>query len=54
MPRGNRDHMPRLRLGSVGYEPKLESKRAALVRLAALRGPRESYSDVILRLALVG
>ena len=47
-----------LPLGSVGYEPQLNEKGERLVwleaavvdRLAAMRGPGESYSDVILRL----
>jgi hypothetical protein len=49
-----------LPLGSVGYEPALSAKvelilieAAADDRLAALRGPGESYSDVILRLVKV-
>jgi hypothetical protein len=45
--------------GSVGVEPKPDDKgerhiwleRGVLNRLRALRGPSESYSDVILRLA---
>ncbi len=48
-----------LPLGSVGYEPNLTSKGERLIwlaaavvdRLQAMRGPGESYSDVILRLA---
>ncbi len=48
-----------LPLGSVGYEPQLNAKGERLIwleaavvdRLAAMRGPGESYSDVILRLA---
>ena len=44
---------------SVGYEPQLSEKgerliwlEAAMVdRLGAMRGPGESYSDVILRIA---
>jgi hypothetical protein len=48
-----------LTLGSVGYEaePNQQGERYVLPenamadRLAALRGPDESYSDVILRLA---
>jgi hypothetical protein len=47
-----------LPLGSVGYEPQLNAKGERLIwlkpvfvdRLAAARGPGESYSDVILRL----
>jgi hypothetical protein len=47
-----------LSLGSVGYEPQPNAKgerliwiEAAIVdRLGAMRGPGESYSDVILRL----
>jgi hypothetical protein len=50
-----RDTLP---LGSVGYEPQLSAKgerliwieRAQADKLSALRGPGESYSDVILRL----
>ena len=45
-------------LGSVGYENKVNEKgerlvwfdRAVVDRLGAMRGPGESYSDVILRL----
>jgi hypothetical protein len=48
-----------LPLGSVGVEPEFDAKGWRLVwleepvvdRLAALRGPGEDYSDVILRLA---
>ena len=48
-----------LPLGSVGYENKTNERgerliwldRAVVDRLRALRGPRESYSDVILRIA---
>jgi hypothetical protein len=48
-----------LPLGSVGYENKVNEKGERLIwleanvvdRLGALRGPCESYSDVILRLA---
>jgi hypothetical protein len=48
-----------LPLGSVGYENKTNEKgkrliwldSAVLARLRSLRGPGESYSDVILRLA---
>jgi hypothetical protein len=48
-----------LALGSVGFENKLNERGERLIwldrvvvdRLRALRGPGESYSDVILRLA---
>jgi hypothetical protein len=48
-----------LPLGSVGYENATNEKgerriwldRAVVDRLRAMRGPGESYSDVILRLA---
>ena len=48
-----------LRLGSVGYENTTNERgerliwleRAVVDRLAAMRGPSESYSDVILRIA---
>lgn len=48
-----------LPLGSVGYENATNEKGERLIwlnpgvlaRLKALRGPGESYSDVILRLA---
>jgi hypothetical protein len=48
-----------LPLGSVGYENKTNEKGERLIwldpgvvdRLRAMRGPAESYSDVILRLA---
>jgi hypothetical protein len=48
-----------LPLGSVGYENKVNEKGerliwldpALLARLKAMRGPGESYSDVILRVA---
>jgi hypothetical protein len=48
-----------LPLGSVGYENKIDEHgqrliwldRAVVDRLRAMRGPGESYSDVILRLA---
>jgi hypothetical protein len=48
-----------LPLGSVGYENKIDEDgnhliwldRAVVDRLLAMRGPGESYSDVILRLA---
>ena len=47
-----------LPLGSLGFEPQLNEKGERLVwleavvvdRLAAMRGPGESYSDVILRM----
>ncbi len=47
-----------LQLGSVAYEPELNAKGERLIwiddrqadKLAAMRGPGESYSDVILRL----
>jgi hypothetical protein len=47
-----------LPLGSVGYENKTDEQgqrliwldRAMVDRLRAMRGPGESYSDVILRL----
>ncbi len=50
-----------LPLGSVGYENATNEKGerliwldpAVLARLKAMRGPGESYSDVILRLAPV-
>ena len=46
-------------LGSVGYENKANERgerliwldRAVVDRLRSLRGPGESYSDVILRIA---
>jgi hypothetical protein len=49
-------------IGSVGYENKLNEKGERLIwldpgvvdRLRSLRGPGESYSDVILRLAAEG
>jgi hypothetical protein len=49
-----------LPLGSVGYEPELGQKGERFIwlearvvdRLRFLRGPGESYSDVILRLAI--
>ena len=56
-------HGPSLRraplLGSVGFENKTNERgekliwldRAVVDRLRSLRGPGESYSDVILRLA---
>jgi hypothetical protein len=48
-----------LPLGSVGYENKVNERGERLIwldpgvvdRLRSLRGPGESYSDVILRLA---
>ena len=48
-----------LPLGSVGYETQLNAQGEQLVwletaivdRLGVMRGPGESYSDVILRLA---
>jgi len=51
-----------LSLGSVGYENKVNEKGERLIwleanvvdRFRALRGPGESYSDVILRLAAEG
>ena len=51
-----------LALGSVGYENKTNANGERLIwlepavieRLRAMRGPGESYSDVILRLAAVG
>jgi hypothetical protein len=47
--------------GSIGCEPKLNAKGERLIwieqvwadKLRALRGPGESYSDVILRLVAV-
>jgi hypothetical protein len=47
-----------LPIGSVAYEPQLNAKGERFVwleppvadRLTAMRGPDESYSDVILRL----
>ncbi len=47
-----------LPLGSMGYEPEPDARGERLVwletavvnRLMAMRGPGESYSDVILRL----
>jgi hypothetical protein len=49
----------RSRLGSVGYENKTNERGERLIwldrsmvdRLRAMRGPSESYSGVILRLA---
>jgi hypothetical protein len=51
-----------LPLGSVGYENKVNEKGERLIwldpgvvdRLRSLRGPGESYSDVIIRLAAEG
>ena len=51
-----------LPLGSVGCKPELNEKgerliwleRAHVDKLAAMRGPGESYSDVILRIAVAG
>jgi hypothetical protein len=51
-----------LPLGSVGYENKTNERggrliwleRAVVDRLRSLRGPDESFSDVILRLAAEG
>jgi hypothetical protein len=51
-----------LPLGSVGYENATNEKgerliwldRAIVDRLRAMRGPGESYTDVILRLAAAG
>jgi hypothetical protein len=51
-----------LPLGSVGYENAANEKGERLIwldpsvvdRLRSLRGPGESYSDVILRLAAEG
>jgi len=48
-----------LPLGSVGYENKVKERgerliwldRAVVDRLRSLRGPGESFSDVILRIA---
>ena len=48
-----------LPLGSVGYENKVKERgerliwldRAVVDRLHSLRGPGESFSDVILRIA---
>lgn len=48
-----------LPLGSVGFEPQPNEKGERLIwletvvvdRLTAMRGPGESYSDVIMRLA---
>jgi hypothetical protein len=45
--------------GSVGVEPQRAPNGvwldpAVVTRLAAMRGPGESYSDVILRLAKAG
>jgi hypothetical protein len=48
-----------LPLGSVGYENKTNERgekldHAVVARLRAMRGPGESYSDVILRIAREG
>jgi hypothetical protein len=51
-----------LPLGSVGFEPEPDAKGERTIwiddrqadKLAAMRGPGESYSDVILRIAAVG
>ena len=51
-----------LPLGSVGYEKELNAKGECSIwlepnvvnRLRAIRGPGESYSDVILRLVAEG
>jgi hypothetical protein len=42
-----------LPLGSVGYEPELNAKgeRTVWDRLGAMRGPGESFSDAIIRIA---
>jgi hypothetical protein len=48
-----------MQLGSVGYENQTDEQRRRLIwldhavvaRLRAMRGPSESYSDVILRIA---
>jgi hypothetical protein len=48
-----------LRLGSVAYEAEANERGERLIwledamadRLGAMRGPQESYSDVILRIA---
>jgi hypothetical protein len=48
-----------VRRGSAAFEPELNAKgerriwldHAVVARLRAMRGPGESYSDVILRLA---
>jgi hypothetical protein len=50
-----------LPLGSVGYENETNERGERLVwledamadRLGAMRGPTESYSDVILRIAMM-
>ena len=50
-----------LPLGSVGYENKIDEDgnrliwldHAVVARLRAMRGPGESWSDVIIRLARV-
>jgi hypothetical protein len=51
-----------LALGSVGFENKIDERgqkliwldRAIVDRLRAMRGPGESFSDVILRIAADG
>jgi hypothetical protein len=51
-----------MQLGSVGYEAETNERgerliwldHAVVARLRAMRGPGESYSDVILRLAAEG
>ena len=51
-----------LPLGSVGYENEINERRerliwldpAVLARLRSMRGPGESFSDVILRIAREG
>ena len=51
-----------LPLGSVGYENEVTAKGERLIwldpnvvnRLRAMRGPGESYSDVIMRVASAG
>jgi predicted CopG family antitoxin len=48
LPKGER--RPRTKLAADGGF-RITLERAAVDRLAALRGPGESYSDVILRLA---
>jgi hypothetical protein len=50
---------PTLPVGSVGFENQTNERgekliwldRAVVDRLRSLRGPRESYSDVIMRIA---
>jgi hypothetical protein len=44
-----------LPLGSVGYENQTNEKGERMICLKAMRGPGESYSDVIFRIvAMVG